>query len=1127
MYSKEFFGSTDPNFNLDAAVEAYEFVKEDPEYARALLGSHINHLVSKVLIEEPEIIDTLIRKKYEDRKAVLTRTVANSFISKSMNDEQLDEISKVMDEISKDYTAWERRQNVNQQRRGPGGRFVDMGTTHVTDPRPEGGHDRERDWAGVRRGYDQVYQQRWNGRPPTVPNNERQNARHSAAYLEIREALANVDPTALVLGTITMQDGAASYPIERIGRPDHPEDFIRESDFSDGKYVRNVKWGFDENSAFGGGYDLLTGAGISGQDAMYAAGLTGRSTTALGNYSSNMQKPLPDDEYGTSGYRKLTAAATLAEDLGGDDISGKAKFALKAAKYIGENGTEAEKIIGPSIRRSAYRYRGTEKKPDAKLERALAMSVNGAKSVDDAREKLIHPSYEDAVGGSPDNPRYEQDLVFSPFIRYWMNQLPKREILNLQLASGAVAPSQGVILDSKGQIVTQAVGYGDDHFLPFNLKNLSRSNRGEWIRTRTMGGPTTEDINAALLTGTRSITVVSHSGVFNVEFDNSFRGGRRGNDKARRMVRRYAQLLDTLNAKNTVLQSVPADRRDEIDAQVKQEIRGTGQVFAEQRKTRSKELYQLEKENPTPSAAQRQAWAEEFATDVVDAYSDSNKYNDQMTWSQVKAQIELKQHESDKAASGYTDWDRRQGTPEPEKRHLTDEEAFAILGKEEQYKKFVKFKERDYKASQQPLELNGQGYYTALQALQEQFPYYIKRVEWYPPNEAGGSPLGRDKGYVKPNYIRPSEAKEGYWDPSIEGFKGQSGVVRGEKKTTGKVNADQAYYQNFNARERVKEFSRTETPAAPVADAAAPAAGATPAAQAAGGAPVATAAPFSISRYNGIVFGNRFDGGVRHESAQSVNDLINLGDDMANQAVQFQTAQGGTATAVFGVARNSDLPLLTDWTTTKDRIRQSNDDEVARLAESIRSELTLLFDSTGGSAQLSGFRNSLGQNAAANGHTTAWQQIKDRVPDKPTTVAQIASVNNRAKDFDWTTSTVDGAEFLEGRSVQQYDETEARDPDIRRLVSRFATPSASDILDGVIAANDSIRAATASSDPNATVTYLNREYARAEFPELANMVGMDAIGAAKFGQLGRRRTNQMIQNNPLNQPQAAPVNRNP
>ena len=112
------------------------------------------------------------------------------------------------------------------------------------------------------------------------------------------------------------------------------------------------------------------------------------------------------------------------------------------------------------------------------------------------------------------------------------------------MASGEVPPSQGVIIDADGDVVSQAVGFNGDHYLPFDLRNLGSLQGGQYVRTRATGGPTTEDIYTGLMTGARQIQVVSNSGVFTVEFDPDLRGGRRYTDKARRMVSRYEEMLE-------------------------------------------------------------------------------------------------------------------------------------------------------------------------------------------------------------------------------------------------------------------------------------------------------------------------------------------------------------------------------------------------------------------------------------------------------------------------------------------------------------------------------------------------------------------------------------------------------
>ena len=81
------------------------------------------------------------------------------------------------------------------------------------------------------------------------------------------------------------------------------------------------------------------------------------------------------------------------------------------------------------------------------------------------------------------------------------------------------------------------------------------------MRTRAAGGPSTEDIYTGLMSGVRQIQVASNSGVFTVEFDPDFRGSRRYNDKAKRMVERYGSILESVGSNQLYDRTSPASAR--------------------------------------------------------------------------------------------------------------------------------------------------------------------------------------------------------------------------------------------------------------------------------------------------------------------------------------------------------------------------------------------------------------------------------------------------------------------------------------------------------------------------------------------------------------------------------------
>ena len=295
-------------------------------------------------------------------------------------------------------------------------------------------------------------------------------------------------------------------------------------------------------------------------------------------------------ENGRQSYRRMSMTGNLLSNISApgstlDTVGG-------LAQLIGNMGPEAEKILGPGIRRTAYRYRGTEKRPDRAMLRGVREATAAADSLDynhykggnDAGEAKMNSikrgrtnitSLSTPNGGlsglkpaDKSTPRSQMDPV-AMTNRYWMDEnvsedfrtlgmrgdaavvnlldaLPTKELTELGVASGELPPSQGVIINADGKVVTQAMGYNGDHYLPFDLKNLNALHGGQYVRTRAAGGLTTEDIYTGLLTGARQVQVVSNSGVFTLEFDPDLRGGRRYSDKAARMISRYGKLLETI-----------------------------------------------------------------------------------------------------------------------------------------------------------------------------------------------------------------------------------------------------------------------------------------------------------------------------------------------------------------------------------------------------------------------------------------------------------------------------------------------------------------------------------------------------------------------------------------------------
>lgn len=468
-------------------------------------------------------------------------------------------------------------------------------------------------------------------------------------------------------------------------------------------------------------------------------------------------------------YNRLAASGSLLSAVGGP----KTMMAGKLAQIVGSAGPEAEAVIGPTMRRTAYRYRGTEKTPDRNLVRAYddgvrqgkkygleaepeeeirrgpgrgtshgSMRAAGSRTTGTRRSPQVGeptPLHRMAVRGASLEERAptweERDLGRQVVVQALRNKMPTKRLYQLQLASGNTPPSEGVILNEEGQIAVQAVGYGDDHYLPFNLKNLKPLKNGEFIRTRSVGGLTSEDIYTGLVSGARQVTVTSRSGTYTMTFKPDFRGGRRHNDKARRMTRRYEQLLDAVQSQQVERGEIDPEMRQAIEAEVKEEMSGPGWTHRD-RQDAIRERIEEFKENPYISE-QDEARAEV----IINARAAGADTKER---AQIRAEV-------------YDD--------------LMDQ-------------KETRFR------------LNSEGYRAALDALAEQFPYYIT-TKFTPARDAEKkiSPE-KDLGYVEPGRNRPTAARAG-----LHGTSANPGA---------KFSASQADYQGGRSSARRAQASQPE-----------------------------------------------------------------------------------------------------------------------------------------------------------------------------------------------------------------------------------------------------------------------------------------------------------------------------
>ncbi|NBV89729.1 MAG: hypothetical protein EBR88_09505, partial [Betaproteobacteria bacterium] len=278
----------------------------------------------------------------------------------------------------------------------------------------------------------------------------------------------------------------------------------------------------------------------------------------------------PDSDKLNTFFNQLEAGADVLEGVPGGAA------ASEIARFVGTFGPEANKVLGPKIQQAAYRYRGTEREPDIEL--VAAFNSRPVKVVDAiADDRLPEEQKQRAIQTltAPVDPKDAPSGDLSGFAtraaattyarsrkerlssdqtkmavradlatRYLIDQLPDDPVVaELSEKSGNVLPSQGIAIDADGDVVSQAVGYSDDHYLPFNLSGLGSIRGGQYARTRVSGGPTSEDIYTMVQAGVRSATIVSTSGVYTIELDPSFRGARGLSDRARQMYERYIKIL--------------------------------------------------------------------------------------------------------------------------------------------------------------------------------------------------------------------------------------------------------------------------------------------------------------------------------------------------------------------------------------------------------------------------------------------------------------------------------------------------------------------------------------------------------------------------------------------------------
>ena len=753
----------DDHFNHEAAEAARQWVLDDPEFALAVLPFWLHERVQNEIYDHYEPLQKSLDLVYGPRLEALSKAAGGDYFD-------------LRDKRGQFARGGTRRTKIDY--RHAGGKLPSV---------PKGHQLRGNDAKRYALAYDQVHR-------------------------EVQHALdSGFDPADSYV-TAVYRDARGNPSVRNTVGMDSAE-IVHPRHFANGGRLHELTLRDQPPLSVGGaGYDLAdavsnprVAAELGPAYARTTGGMlshTNAGTTAarLGGYDERN----PADTSSGRAFNRLRALGDLATQVMGEHAPSHLKLAAHVATAVGEYGPEAEKVLGPSTRRTAYRYRGVEKKPDPALQRAIDESIIRARKTRNGTEEdtpAARTAAREAVIYGHRNDRGQH--AESQLIQYFQQRLPDPDLYDLQRKSGTIPPSQGVIVDRHGRVAHEAVCYGDDWYLPFNLKNLRALKGGEYVRTRAYGGLTTEDIYTGLVSGARSVTVVSNSGVFTLEFDDNFRGGRRLNDKAARMVSRYGHLLDAVGSGDVTPGQIEASRMAELEAKAADVYDPVTEK--KQYDARLDELKSREQLNPQLSGSVKAKIRDEALDEAAADYASRNGL------SGVHTLADLAAHER---VATLRHLPRYPGEPEAEHRARaearvaeawgTPEAAAETLGATRRIKAAESAALKEQQERVTALQLNGVGYDFAGRALREQFPYYIAR---YSSRDRRGR---TDEGYVKPRFVRPRGAKAGYYDTSITG--------------RGKVSADRTGYQNHGvARGAEREQDEAARPPVPREREAAPA----------------------------------------------------------------------------------------------------------------------------------------------------------------------------------------------------------------------------------------------------------------------------------------------------------------
>lgn len=477
-----------------------------------------------------------------DKAAQKQISRAKGFIAKSYLDEKLAEIRK--DEQSPGR-RWEKEKNWQRNQSGQFSRYV--GPKKYIKPRPthnEAGQ--AMNYGSKAQNYDQVVRDHF-GR--MTPNQRKQSATING--LLARPNFMPPEPNqgdhaadvhrnfAVMTNELESRTGDAKDKQRVQFMISHPDGHTRvvtplagampHIAYDEGERVQFMTPVGPDNPVHIGGRAMNLGllAGASDEQAAKAGSVTQDIRSALNS---------------TTWGERMVHTANVMRTVSDDNPTTVQAHAF--ASFVNLLGPDAARAFGPKLRQLSYRYSGMEAAPDQMSD----VAKGGRLRTRDSLESI----------GSFES-RLVEDLAAS--------SVPTETQFKLSMQSGSTPPSKGYLLDKNGKVVSEAVGFADDWYTPFNLSKMGKLKDGSYVRSRSVGGITPEDLRTAMHTGAKRVTVVSRSGVFTQELDpRAMHWGHRFGFGGAAMVRRYTKTLDAIK-NNKVNSPDEPEHKLQLDAQ--------------------------------------------------------------------------------------------------------------------------------------------------------------------------------------------------------------------------------------------------------------------------------------------------------------------------------------------------------------------------------------------------------------------------------------------------------------------------------------------------------------------------------------------------------------------------------